>query len=74
MYSLPSTAARPPIVGTWATIAFAVLTCQIRTIVSVPVAATRRSSIANGPTAAARFPHEPRQSTWGRSTITWAKR
>jgi hypothetical protein len=64
----------PPEVGTCAMISFEVFCCQILTMVRSPVAVTRPSSIAKGPTAEARFPQLPLQSTVGVVTATWANR
>ncbi len=55
-------------------ISFEVFCCQILTTVRSPVAVTRPSSIAKGPTAEARFPQLPLQSTVGVATPTWANR
>jgi len=51
-------------------ISFEVFCCQILTTVRSPVAATRPSSIAKGPTAEARLPQLPLQSTVGVVTPT----
>ena len=67
---VPALVTRPPGVGTSASIATPVLPLRSRTVVAGSPAATRPSSIANGPTAVVRLPQLPDQSTIGRSMPT----
>ena len=55
----PSTAASPSFTGTWDTMIFRVFVLWMRTSVSPSAACTRRSSIANGPTADEQLPQLP---------------
>ena len=71
----PSSCTSPSLIGTWFTILFLMLACQMLTV-AVPSAgaSTRPMLMANGPTAALRLPQLPDQSTSGLSMATWPNR